>query len=131
MCQTTPRQERELPVSREAPALAREFLRGATCAEHHSAVLDDAVLMVSELVTNSVLHGGPPVVVAVDCTEDTLQVRVRDGSSELPAPARRAADRRARRGTRPGGQDVGRLGRRPGGGRQERLVRPPLNLELP
>ena len=86
MCQTTPRQERELPVSREAPALAREFLRGATCAEHHSEVLDDAVLMVSELVTNSVLHGGPPVVVAVDCTEDSLQVRVRDGSSELPAP---------------------------------------------
>jgi anti-sigma regulatory factor (Ser/Thr protein kinase) len=86
MCQTTPRQQRELPVSREAPALAREFLRSATCAEHHSAVLDDAVLMVSELVTNSVLHGGPPVVVAVDCTEDTLQVRVRDGSSALPAP---------------------------------------------
>ena len=86
MCQTTPRQERELPVSREAPAQAREFLRGATCAEHHSEVLDDAVLMVSELVTNSVLHGGPPVVVAVDCTEDSLQVRVRDGSSELPAP---------------------------------------------
>jgi anti-sigma regulatory factor (Ser/Thr protein kinase) len=85
MCQTTPRQERELPVSREAPALAREFLRSATCAEHHSEVLDDAVLMVSELVTNSVLHGGPPVVVAVDCTEDSLQVRVRDGSSELPA----------------------------------------------
>ena len=86
MCQTTPRQERELPVSREAAARAREFLRGATCTEHHSEVLDDAVLMVSELVTNSVLHGGPPVVVAVDCTEDTLQVRVRDGSSELPAP---------------------------------------------
>ncbi len=85
MCQTTPRQERELPVSREAPAMAREFLRKATCAEHHSQVLDDAVLMVSELVTNSVLHGGPPVVVAVDCTEDSLQVRVRDGSSELPA----------------------------------------------
>ncbi len=86
MCQTTPRQERELPVSREAPALAREFLRSSTCAEHHSAVVDDAVLMVSELVTNSVLHGGPPVVVAVDCLEDSLQVRVRDGSSELPAP---------------------------------------------
>ena len=86
MCQTTPRQERELPVSREAPAMAREFLRSATCSEHHSEVLDDAVLMVSELVTNSVLHGGPPVVVAVDCMEDALQVRVRDGSSELPTP---------------------------------------------
>jgi anti-sigma regulatory factor (Ser/Thr protein kinase) len=86
MCQSTPRAELELPVSREAPALAREFLRGSTCAEHHSEVVDDAVLLVSELVTNSVLHGGPPVVVAVDCDEDTLQVRVRDGSRALPAP---------------------------------------------
>ena len=86
MCHTTPRQERELPVSREAPALAREFLRSSTCAEHHSAVVDDAVLMVSELVTNSVLHGGPPVVVAVDCLGDSLQIRVRDGSTQLPAP---------------------------------------------
>jgi anti-sigma regulatory factor (Ser/Thr protein kinase) len=86
MCQTTARQERELPVSRQAPALAREFLRSSTCAEHHSAVVDDAVLMVSELVTNSVLHGGPPVVVAVDCLADALQVRVRDGSRDLPAP---------------------------------------------
>ena len=84
MCQTTPRAERELPVSREAPAQAREFLRSATCVEHHSEVLDDAVLIVSELVTNSVLHGGPPLVVAVDCDEDTLQVRVRDGAPSLP-----------------------------------------------
>jgi anti-sigma regulatory factor (Ser/Thr protein kinase) len=86
MCQSTPRAELELPVSREAPAQAREFLRGSTCSEHHSEVVDDAVLLVSELVTNSVLHGGPPVVVAVDCDEDTLQVRVRDGSTALPAP---------------------------------------------
>jgi anti-sigma regulatory factor (Ser/Thr protein kinase) len=86
MCQSTPRAEVELPVSREAPALAREFLRGSTCAEHHSEVVDDAVLLVSELVTNSVLHGGPPVVVAVDCDEATLQVRVRDGSPAMPAP---------------------------------------------
>ncbi len=86
MCQTTPRAEVELPVSREAPALARDFLRGSTCVEHHSEVVDDAVLLVSELVTNSVLHGGPPVVVAVDCDEATLQVRVRDGSPTLPAP---------------------------------------------
>jgi anti-sigma regulatory factor (Ser/Thr protein kinase) len=86
MCQTTPRAERELPVSREAPGLAREFLRNATCAEHHREVLEDAVLLVSELVTNSVLHGGPPVIVAVDCTGDALQVRVRDGSPYHPTP---------------------------------------------
>ena len=86
MCQSTPRAVAELPVTREAPAQAREFLRGSTCAEHHSEVLDDAVLMVSELVTNSVLHGGPPVVVAVDCNGSELQVRVRDGSPTMPTP---------------------------------------------
>jgi anti-sigma regulatory factor (Ser/Thr protein kinase) len=86
MCQRTPRAELQLPVSRRAPALAREFLRGSTCAQHHSEVVDDAVLLVSELVTNSILHGGPPVVVAVDCDEASLQVRVRDGSPDLPAP---------------------------------------------
>jgi anti-sigma regulatory factor (Ser/Thr protein kinase) len=84
MCQTTPRAERELPVSAEAPALARMFLRSSSCVAHHSAVVDDAVLLVSELVTNSVLHGGPPVVVAVDCDGEALQVRVRDGSTHLP-----------------------------------------------
>lgn len=86
MCQTTPRAERELPVSPEAPALARSFLRSATCAAHNSHVLDDAVLLVSELVTNSVLHGGPPVVVAVECDGEALQVRVRDGSPTMPVP---------------------------------------------
>ena len=86
MCETTPRAEDQLPVSREAPSQARAFLRRASCVEHHGAVVEDAVLLVSELVTNSVLHGGPPVVVAVDCTEEALQVRVRDGSSELPEP---------------------------------------------
>jgi anti-sigma regulatory factor (Ser/Thr protein kinase) len=84
MCQTTPRAERELPVSPEAPALARKFLRSSSCVAHHAAVVDDAVLLVSELVTNSVLHGGPPVVVAVDCDGQALQVRVRDGSTHLP-----------------------------------------------
>ena len=86
ICSTSPRAAVELPVSREAPAMAREFLRAASCREHHSAVLDDAVLLVSELVTNSVLHGGPPVVVAVDCDGTTLRVRVRDGSSVAPRP---------------------------------------------
>jgi anti-sigma regulatory factor (Ser/Thr protein kinase) len=86
MCPTTPRAECELPVSHEAPARARRFLKTAACPEHHSALLDDAMVLVSELVTNSVLHGGPPLVVAVDCDGAFLQVRVRDGSPSLPTP---------------------------------------------
>jgi anti-sigma regulatory factor (Ser/Thr protein kinase) len=86
MCQATPRAERELPVSHQAPALARDFLRAASCSVHHSALVDDALLLTSELVTNSVLHGGPPLVIAVDCDGEQLQVRVRDGSSVVPTP---------------------------------------------
>jgi anti-sigma regulatory factor (Ser/Thr protein kinase) len=86
MCQATPRSERELPVSHQSPALARDFLRATTCAEHHSALVDDALLLTSELVTNSVLHGGPPLVLAVDCDGERLQVRVRDGSRDVPTP---------------------------------------------
>ena len=86
MCQDTPRAELRLPLSDDAPAVARDFLRSSSCATHHSEVVEDAVLLVSELVTNSVKHGGPPVVVGVDCDGDALQVRVRDGSPAMPAP---------------------------------------------
>lgn len=47
MCQSTPRAEVELPISREAPSTAREFLRTVTCTEHHNEVVEDAVLLVS------------------------------------------------------------------------------------
>lgn len=90
MCQATPRAQRVLPVAAHAPALARDFLRSATCTVHHSALVDDALLLTSELVTNSVRHGGPPLVVAVDCDGHELQVRVRDGSATMPAPRQAA-----------------------------------------
>jgi anti-sigma regulatory factor (Ser/Thr protein kinase) len=96
MCQDTPRAQRRLSPGREAPTQAREFLRAASCVSHHAEVLEDAVLLVSELVTNSVIHGGPPVIVAVDCDGDALQVRVRDGSPALPA--RRTAEQEAEGG---------------------------------
>ncbi len=91
LCEATPRAERELLVSPNSPAQAREFLRTASCSVHHSALVDEALLLTSELVTNAVLHGGPPLVVAVDCDGERLQVRVRDGSHETPRP--RAADK--------------------------------------
>ena len=64
MCQETPRAQRRLSPGQEAPTQARQFLRDAGCVTHHAEIVEDAVLLVSELVTNSVLHGGPPVVVA-------------------------------------------------------------------
>ena len=87
MCTSTARGECELPLDETSPARARQFLRRATCPEHASHVVEDAVLLVSEVVTNSVVYGGPPIVVAVDCdTSSGLQVRVRDGSRVMPRP---------------------------------------------
>jgi two-component sensor histidine kinase len=48
-------------------------------------VLDDAQLLVSELVTNAVSYGGPPLVLRVHCDETAgLLVDVRDGTPALP-----------------------------------------------
>ena len=86
MCQSTARAELLLPMSSTSPGAAREWARRSGCQDHALDMLDDALLLISELVTNSVLHGGPPIVLAVDCDGDGLHVRVRDGSPSLPAP---------------------------------------------
>lgn len=91
MCSTTQRAVRELPPGPLAPSQARRFLREAGCSAHATALLESAVLLVSEMVTNAVRHGGPPLVMEVDCDEVSLQVRVRDGSPALPV-ARTPAD---------------------------------------
>lgn len=84
MCTSTQRAEILLPVTSTAPSAAREFAKRSGCMEHGLAMLDDALLLISELVTNSILHGGPPIVLAIDCDGDGLHVRVRDGSPVFP-----------------------------------------------
>jgi anti-sigma regulatory factor (Ser/Thr protein kinase) len=98
MCDVTAPAELVLPSSTRAPAAAREFLRRSGCPEHALDQLDDAVLLVSELVTNSVLHGGPPIVLQVECDSEVLRVRVRDGSPALPLPREAGADAEGGRG---------------------------------
>ena len=84
MCQSTLRAELLLPMSSSSPSAAREFAKRSGCQEHALEMLDDALLLISELVTNSILHGGPPIVLAIDCDGEGLHVRVRDGSPVLP-----------------------------------------------
>lgn len=86
MCSRTPRATLELPLGASSPARAREFLRRTSCPHHAQQMVEPAVLLVSELVTNSVRYGGPPIVVAVECGEHSIEVRVRDGNPELPRP---------------------------------------------
>ncbi|MCW2606357.1 MAG: putative anti-sigma regulatory factor, serine/threonine protein kinase [Frankiales bacterium] len=91
MCRTTARAELLLPATPVAAREAREFARASLCTVHVLELLDDALLLISELVTNSVLHGAPTILVAIECVEDGLAVRVRDGAPLLPRQ-RQAAD---------------------------------------
>lgn len=77
-CTMSPRQV-VLPADVTAPRTAREFLASACCGSHSAQVVEEAQLLVSELVTNAVRYGAPPIELQVRCAgDDRLQVRVRD-----------------------------------------------------
>lgn len=60
---------------------AATHLRGLDLPEQACA---DALLMLSELVTNAVYHGVEPLVLRVDGTPERIRVEVDDASSEPP-----------------------------------------------
>ena len=98
MCGDTPQASVLLPISSTSPMAARDWARRTGCTSHALEVLDDALLLISELVTNSVKHGGPPIVLAIDCDGDGLHVRVRDGSTDVPVPRQSDEDSEDGRG---------------------------------
>jgi anti-sigma regulatory factor (Ser/Thr protein kinase) len=85
VCEATPAAEITLPDQENSARRARTFLSEAHCTLHHARVLDEAELLVSELVTNAVRHGGPPVRVRVSCDgTDGMSVSVTDGNPHPP-----------------------------------------------
>lgn len=75
-----------LRADHEAPRAARDLLRGmaaqAGCAD---ARVEQAALLVSELVTNAVLHGRTDVVrLALAVDDRTVEVAVHDRSPDAP-----------------------------------------------
>lgn len=67
MCTATPRAAFTLEASTAAPAAARLWARRALCPVHAGLSEQVALLVVSEMVTHAVLHGTPPLVLAVEC----------------------------------------------------------------
>ena len=88
MCEATARVGLLLPTESTSPAAARRFAQSSGCREHGLEMLDDALLLVSELVTNSVLHGGPPIVLAVDCDGAACTSACVTAAPGCPHPAR-------------------------------------------
>jgi anti-sigma regulatory factor (Ser/Thr protein kinase) len=78
-----------LPAHPSSVGLARRLVRGAATATGNSLpidLLDDAELLVSELVSNAILHAGTPVDVEVSVeTPTSVLVSVGDGSRRIPS----------------------------------------------
>ena len=79
----------EHTVDRDVDAVprARRFTADAL-REVPAAVVEDVELVVSELVTNALLHGASPVVLRLSAVGDRVRVEVEDGGRELPVRMR-------------------------------------------
>ncbi len=101
MCERTEKVEHHLPMDTHSPRYARDLLRAAACQLHDSSVVEDAELLVSELVTNGVRHGGPPIVLRIECIGAIrLKVSVSDGGPKDPAERSSGPDDESGRGLR-------------------------------
>jgi anti-sigma regulatory factor (Ser/Thr protein kinase) len=78
-----------LAAGRQAVAQARDHVREFLTADLQPvapATLRDGLLVVSELVTNAVVHAPGPCVLHVECQDGMLTIAVHDTSSVLPVP---------------------------------------------
>lgn len=75
---------RELPAKLESPGEARRILREALHLADRDEQLEVAELLVSELVTNAVLHAYTSVELWVGVGETDIHVEVRDFNPTLP-----------------------------------------------
>lgn len=73
-----------LPPDATSPRRARRFMTDCL-GSIDGAPLEVATLLVSELVTNAVLHARTPVAVSVTPSATSVRVGVRDQSPALPA----------------------------------------------
>jgi len=76
----------DLPPTTASVHVARRFVRARLedGAAEGVADVDTATLLVSEVVTNAVLHARSAVTLTVDVADDVVRITVRDGSPVRP-----------------------------------------------
>jgi PAS domain S-box-containing protein len=74
-----------LPPEPSSVGQAREMVRRSLSQAGRGDLTEAAELLVSEVVTNALVHAGTPIDVALSVEEDGLRVEVGDGSPHLPA----------------------------------------------
>jgi anti-sigma regulatory factor (Ser/Thr protein kinase) len=78
-----------LPAARRSPGVARQVARDALSCWQLTHLADTAILLISELVTNAVLHartGGSGLALQLEVHGTWLRIEVRDGDLRRPKP---------------------------------------------
>ena len=97
----SPREALTLDPLAQAVAAARHFVRDRLPALGGTAMIDNAELAVSELVTNATLHARTPMTIAVTRTPaGRIRISVRDHSTQVPQPRAYALTATTGRGLR-------------------------------
>ena len=89
----------DLPADPGVVGVARDAVAGHLGAWGVArSIVDDLVLVTSELVTNAVLHGSPPIELRLQRTQREIVVEVKDDSVAPPRRRRAGADDEGGRG---------------------------------
>jgi PAS domain S-box-containing protein len=82
--------ERRLPPAPSSVGAARDIVREFLDSSGREDLVEPATLLVSEVVTNAILHAGTEIDVRVALDDSGLRVEVGDGSEHLPTRRRYA-----------------------------------------
>jgi anti-sigma regulatory factor (Ser/Thr protein kinase) len=77
-------QRRTFPSTPTSAGEARRFVASVLTEAHLEDLAYSATMLVSELVTNALLHTATPIAVVVRADGDRVRVEVHDGSPQLP-----------------------------------------------
>lgn len=72
--------EKSLPCDASSVRAARQFVTAELSGAGFADAAHTACLLVSELITNAVLHAGTPIRVVVEGSDDSVRIAVHDGS---------------------------------------------------
>jgi PAS domain S-box-containing protein len=76
---------RQFPPEPASVRAARRMIRDSLLAAGRDDLVETAELLVSEIVTNALVHAGTPIEVAFSFVDGGLRVEVADGSPHAPA----------------------------------------------
>ena len=82
----------------EAVVAARRFVRGALTSWGEGHLVGDGELIVSELATNAVLHGGSPFRASIEWSPHVVRIAVEDAGPGFPHSHRASPDAPSGRG---------------------------------